>query len=79
MTNAPLPDVVALPLDEALRVLGAAGWPVTVIETGPPNATPEGDGRRVLRQRMSDEGRVVITTAAERYVRPPRRTGRRDG
>ncbi len=63
-----IPDVVALPLEEARRVLEAAGMTVRVSETRPPRG---GEGRgllRVIRQRHDGDA-VLLTVTHERYER----------
>jgi beta-lactam-binding protein with PASTA domain len=62
------PDVVALPLEEALHALQAAGWRVRVRETAPPRSSPAGGVRRVVRQRATTGGEVELVVAWERYT-----------
>ncbi len=62
------PDVVALPLDEAVHVLQAAGWRVRVRETAPPRSTPAGGVQRVVRQRATADDEVELVVAWERYT-----------
>jgi len=76
MTTLPPPEVVVLPLDEALALLDAGGWRVTIVETGPPNAVPEDDRCRVIRQRTIADGGVGLTVAAETVLRKPRGAAR---
>ncbi|MGH2452591.1 MAG: PASTA domain-containing protein [bacterium] len=64
-----IPDVLALPLEEARRLLEGAGVTVRPSETRPPRG---GEGRgalRVVRQRHEGEA-VLLTVTAERYERP---------
>lgn len=62
-------DVLALPLEEARRVLEGAGLTVEVSETRPPRG---GEGRGPLRViRQHQEGQTAILTVThERYERP---------
>lgn len=63
-----MPDVLALPLEEARHVLEAAGMSVRVSETRPPRG---GEGRgalRVIRQQMDGDA-VLLTVTHERYDR----------
>jgi len=73
-----IPDVLALPLEEARRLLEGAGVAVRVSETRPPRG---GEGRgalRVIRQQHEGEA-VLLTVTAERYERavtaPPSSAG----
>ncbi len=62
-------DVLALPLEEARRLLEAAGMRVQVSETRPPRG---GEGRgemRVIQQRQDGET-AILTVTRERYERP---------
>ncbi len=60
------PDVVGFPLDEARRILAAAGWPAgETSETRPPRRALSGP-LRVVRQRVDAEGRVALVVCGER-------------
>ncbi|GBD30511.1 hypothetical protein HRbin32_01618 [bacterium HR32] len=74
--GTPPPDVVGYPLEEALRVVEAAGWQVTVRTTAPPRSTPAGGLQRVVRQRATSPGQLELVAAWERYtlLRRPFRT-----
>ncbi len=63
------PDVVALPLEEALEELRAAGWTPRIRTTSPPQSAPAGGVQRVVRQRATAAGEVELVVAWERYVR----------
>jgi hypothetical protein len=66
------PDVVALPLEEALETLRAAGWTARVRTTAPPRSTPAGGVQRVVRQRATSPGEVELVVAWEHYQRARR-------
>jgi hypothetical protein len=66
------PDVVALPLEEALAALQEAGWQARVRTTAPPRSTPAGGVQRVVRQRATTAGEVELVVAWERYAPAPR-------
>lgn len=60
------PDVVGYPLEEARRILAAAGWPEgETSETRPPRRALSGP-LRVVRQRIDPEGRVALIVCGER-------------
>lgn len=60
------PDVVGYPLEEARRILAAAGWPEgETSETRPPRRTLGGP-LRVVRQRVDPGGRVALVVCGER-------------
>lgn len=63
------PDVVALPLEEAVRILQAAGWTPRLRTTAPPRSAPAGGVQRVVRQRATSPGEVELVVAWERYER----------
>ncbi|MCS7235675.1 MAG: PASTA domain-containing protein [Armatimonadota bacterium] len=66
------PDVVALPLEEALAALQKAGWQVRVRTTSPPRSAPGGGVQRVVRQRATAANEVELVVAWERYAPAPR-------
>ncbi|HLW61102.1 MAG TPA: hypothetical protein VKV57_14445 [bacterium] len=60
------PDVVGFTLDEATRIVAAAGWTVeSVLETRPPRGTLR-DPRRVVRERVDTDGRLMLVACGER-------------
>ncbi|HKV45370.1 MAG TPA: hypothetical protein VJT32_11970 [bacterium] len=60
------PDVVGFTVDEATRIVAAAGWTVgSIAETRPPRRTLL-DPRRVVRQRVDAGGRLVLVVCGER-------------
>ncbi len=60
------PDVVGYPLEEARRILAAAGWvPGDITETRPPRRTLTGP-LRVVRQRAAADGRIALAVCGER-------------
>lgn len=63
-----IPDVLALPLEEARRLLEAAGATPRVSETRPPRGGAGEGALRVIRQQSGDE--VLLTVTHERYDRP---------
>lgn len=66
------PDVVALPLEEALEALQSAGWQVRLRESAPPRSAPADGLRRVVRQRAKAPYEVELVVVWERYT-PARR------
>lgn len=70
---APPPDVVALPLDEALDTLREAGWQARLRESAPPRSAPVSGVRRVVRQRAVGPHEVELVVVWERYS-PARRS-----
>ncbi len=72
MTATAPPDVVALPLEQALEQLRAAGWRVQVRTTAPPHSVPAGGAQRVVRQRATGPEEVELVVAWERYARASR-------
>ncbi len=67
--SAETPDVLAYPLEEARRVLAAAGFTVEVTETRPPRAGPPAGTTRVVRQEQ-DGRRIRLVVTAERFASP---------
>jgi hypothetical protein len=68
MTRAEPPNVVAFPLEDARRLLAAAGWTeVDVSETRPPRRALVGPSR-VIRQRVVADRRVALVVCGERYT-----------
>lgn len=67
-----VPDVLALPLEEAQAQLAAAGYDVDVVETRPPGRVAGEGPLRVIRQQEAG-GRVRLVVTHERYERlaPP--------
>lgn len=60
------PDVVGFPLEDARRILAAAGWPEgEVSETRAPRRALVGP-QRVVRQRVDADGRVALVVCGER-------------
>jgi len=60
------PDVVGYTLEDAQGAVGAAGWTVgAVVETRPPRRVLR-DPRRVVRQRVDADGRLVLAVCGER-------------
>ena len=60
------PDVVGYPLEEARRILAAAGWtPGDIAETRPPRRALTGP-LRVVRQRAEPDGRIALVVCGER-------------
>lgn len=57
-----VPDVVHLPVQEALRVLAKAGFAACVQHTAPPRGPIDGV-ERVVRVLRRDDGTLVVTTA----------------
>ncbi|MFO7246447.1 MAG: hypothetical protein FWJ62_00085 [Thermaerobacter sp.] len=53
------PDVLALPVPEAVRRLEGAGFAVDMMETRPPRRVPGGPPR-VLAVRRPQPGRVIL-------------------
>lgn len=58
----PEDEVLALPLEEALRVLEKAGLKVEMLRTGPPRELPGQGEERVVRVLL--RGNTAIVTAA---------------
>jgi hypothetical protein len=60
------PDVIGFPLEDARRMLEAAGWPEGEIsETRAPRRALVGP-QRVVRQRVDADGRVALVVCGER-------------
>lgn len=68
------PNVVALPLEEALEALQSAGWQVRLRESAPPRSIPADGLRRVVRQRARAPREVELVVVWERYTPAPRPT-----
>ena len=68
-------DVLGRDLEEARRVLGAAGADVTVIETRAPRRPAVTGPLRVIRQRETAMGQVELVVTHERYELAPRTRG----
>ncbi len=60
------PDVVGYDVEEARRILAAAGWlPGETSETRPPRRALSGT-QRVVRQRVDPDGRIALVVCGER-------------
>ncbi|TMI90648.1 MAG: hypothetical protein E6H00_06330 [Bacillati bacterium ANGP1] len=60
------PDVVGYTLEDAQRAADGAGWTVgAVVETRPPRRGLR-DPRRVVRQRVDADGRLILVVCGER-------------
>ncbi len=65
------PDVVGYDVEEARRILAAAGWPSgETSETRPPRRALSGT-RRVVRQRVDPDGRIALVVCGERAADAP--------
>jgi hypothetical protein len=67
LTREDAPDVLALPLEDAVAILEGQGWRWRIVLTSPVPSqkvrTPPGGDMYVVRQRPGGEGEVELTVA----------------